>query len=91
MRRTGKRWHLYILECADGSLYTGIALDVEKRFQQHKAGKGSKYLRSRVPKRLVYRKSFSAKSPALKKEIAIKKLPRQKKLALIGQKAHLAS
>ena len=76
-------WHLYILECADGSLYTGITLDVEKRLAAHQSGKGSKYLRSRPPSRLVYREIFTAKSPALKREIEIKNWRRRQKLALI--------
>lgn len=77
-------WYLYILRCGDGSLYTGITTDVEKRVQAHRKGKGAKYTRGRGPLELVYRESCGDHSQALKRELAIKALPRQEKEALIA-------
>lgn len=76
-------WYLYILRCGDGSLYTGITTDVEKRFQAHQSGKGAKYTRGRGPLEIVYREECSDHSQALKREIAIKALTRQEKEALL--------
>ena len=78
-------WHLYILRCRDNSLYTGITNDVEKRFQAHQSGKGAKYTRGRGPLELVYREECGDHSAALKREAEIKKLPRERKLALIEE------
>ncbi|MBP3684280.1 MAG: GIY-YIG nuclease family protein [Oscillospiraceae bacterium] len=78
-------WYLYMLRCRDGSLYTGITTDVEKRFGQHSAGKGAKYTRGRGPLELVYREECGSHSEALKRELEIKALPREKKLRLIIQ------
>ena len=80
-----QNWHLYILECKDGSLYTGITTDVEKRFQQHSSGKGAKYTRGRGPLKLVYREKCGSHSDALKRELWVKSLPRVKKMELIGK------
>lgn len=76
-------WHLYILRCKDGSLYTGITTDVEKRFEAHRAGKGAKYTRGRCPLELVYREICADHSCALKRELEIKAMPRQQKMQLI--------
>ena len=78
-------WHLYILRCRDNSLYTGITNDVEKRFQAHQSGKGAKYTRGRGPLELVYREECGDHSAALKREAEIKKLPRERKMALIEE------
>ena len=76
-------WYVYMLRCEDGSLYTGIASDVEKRFAMHKSGHGAKYTRSHPPVAVVYCEEPCAdKSAALRREAAIKKLPRAKKLEL---------
>jgi predicted GIY-YIG superfamily endonuclease len=77
------RWIVYMVRCADGTLYTGIAKDVERRCLQHNAGTASKYTRSRRPVRLVYQESRPGRSAALKREAAIKAMTRQQKLALI--------
>lgn len=77
-------WWVYILRCADGTLYTGMAADPERRCAVHNGGKGAKYTRSRLPVELVYREEQSGKSAALKREAAIKRLTRAQKLALIG-------
>ena len=76
-------WYLYILRCKDGSLYTGITTDVEKRMEAHQAGKGAKYTRGRGPLELVYREACGDHSDALKRELEIKRLPREEKLKLI--------
>lgn len=76
-------WKLYILRCGDGTLYTGIATDVEKRFSQHCGGKGAKYTRGRGPLELVYTEECGDHSAALKRELEIKALKRDEKLKLI--------
>ena len=76
-------WYLYILRCADGSLYTGITTDVEKRLAVHRSGKGAKYTRGRGPLELVYREECGNHSDALKREWEIKRMPREQKLLLI--------
>ena len=76
----------YILVCADGTLYTGWTNDLEKRLAAHNAGKGAKYTRSRRPVRLFYYEEFEEKCEAQRRECEIKRLPREKKIALA---AHL--
>ena len=76
-------WKLYILRCGDGTLYTGITTDVEKRLEAHRTGKGAKYTRGRGPLELVYREECGDHSAALKRELEIKKLPREEKEKLI--------
>lgn len=76
-------WHVYLIECADGSLYTGISTDVERRFQEHLAGKGARYTRSHKPLRLVASRPIGTRSEALSVELAIKRLPKQKKIATL--------
>lgn len=75
-------WSVYILECADGSLYTGIALDAERRLAQHNAGRGARYTRYRRPVRLLYREDQPSHGDALKREAAIKRWSRAAKLRL---------
>ena len=79
-------WYVYILRCGDGSLYCGITPNVEKRLAQHRCGKGAKYTRGRGPLELVYCESCATHSDALKREAAIKRLPRPEKLKLIQEK-----
>lgn len=76
-------WYLYMLRCGDGSLYTGITTDVEKRFEAHSAGKGAKYTRGRGPLEIVYREVCGDHSTALKRELELKKLSRPEKEKLI--------
>ena len=78
-------WYLYILRCGDGTLYTGITTDVEKRLEVHRSGKGAKYTRGRAPLELVYREECGSHSDALKRESAVKKLTRILKEAIIAQ------
>jgi putative endonuclease len=76
-------WHVYIVRCADGSLYTGIAKDVIARVGQHNEGAGAKYTRSRLPVELVYAEEASTRSAAQRREAAVKKLDANGKRALI--------
>lgn len=76
-------WTVYILRCADGTLYTGMTDDMEKRLKTHNTGKGAKYTRARLPVEIAYTESCADKSAALKREIAIKKLTRKEKLKLM--------
>ena len=75
-------WSVYILRCADGSLYTGIAKDIAARVAQHNAGKGAKYTRGRLPVKVVYSESSLSHGDALRREIEIKRLPATKKRTL---------
>lgn len=77
-----KQWVLYILECRDGSLYTGITDRLEYRLAAHRSGKGAKYTRGRGPLRLRYLEECADHSAALKREIEIKKLTRNEKWEL---------
>ena len=83
LNQLGNRWFVYLLRCADDSLYTGIAKDVDRRCQQHNAGTASLYTRSRLPVVAVYRESHASRSLALRREAAIKALSRRQKEALI--------
>ena len=78
-----KQWHVYIVKCSDGTLYTGITTDIVQRVAKHNSGAGAKYTRSRRPVQLVYQESVDTKSQALKREAAIKRLRRVEKLELI--------
>src|ERR1700722_8366161 len=82
-RSSGEKWFVYIVRCADDSLYTGITKDVKRRRQQHNAGTASRYTRSRLPVKLVYQEAHPSQSSALKREAAIKIMTRRKKLAMI--------
>lgn len=79
-------WFVYVLRCADDSLYTGITIDIERRVNEHNEGgpKSAKYTRYRRPITLLYQETCSNRSTACKREIAIKKLTRSQKLRLIA-------
>lgn len=79
-------WTVYILQCADGTLYTGITNDLERRVAEHEAGQGAKYTRGRGPLRLVYQENCPDRGVALKREFEIKSLDRKAKLALVSSK-----
>jgi putative endonuclease len=74
---------VYILQCNDRTLYTGITNDMEKRLKVHSSGKGAKYTRRRLPVKLLYREEHPTKSDALKRELQIKRLSRKDKIELI--------
>jgi len=78
-----KQWTLYILECSDGSLYTGITTDLIRRIKRHNEGRATKYTRIRKPVKLVYSEDFRNESSAKKREIEIKRLSRTNKVKLI--------
>jgi putative endonuclease len=76
---------VYIVECADGSLYTGVSVDIASRICKHNTGKGAKYTRSRVPVTLVYTEAAGSKSDALVRELQIKKMSAEQKRILIAK------
>ena len=76
------RFYCYILECSDGTFYTGWTNDPERRVAQHNKGKGARYTKTRRPVKLVYLEEQTDKSAALKRERAIKALPRKRKMEL---------
>jgi putative endonuclease len=90
LRANPREWLVYIIRCVDGSLYTGITTDLERRFRQHAAGTGAKYLRGRQPLQLVYREGGHTRSSAAQREARIKRLAREEKerlVATVGQHA----
>lgn len=78
-------WYVYIVRCRDGSLYTGVSTDVEARVATHNAGAGARYTRARRPVRLVWFERKRNRSYALRREAAIKALPRAAKVRLTGE------
>lgn len=80
--------YTYIVQCSDGTYYTGWTNHLEKRIQDHNDGKGAKYTKSRRPVTLVYFEQFSTKEEAMRREYAIKKLPRKEKEILIKEQTH---
>ena len=78
------QWYLYILECRDGSYYTGVTINIVERLERHNSGKGAKYTRSRRPCRLVYFEDHSSEKDARRRELEIKSWKRNKKDELIG-------
>lgn len=85
-RSSGDKWFVYIVRCADGSLYTGITKDVKRRCKQHNAGTASRYTRSRRPVKLIYSEVHSDQSSALKREATIKAMSREGKLTMIRKR-----
>ena len=77
------QWHVYMLRCKDGSLYTGITVDIEKRVAVHNSGKGAKYTRSKLPVVLVWSELVEDESAARKKEAFIKKKTHAEKMGMI--------
>ena len=82
-KRGPKDWTVYILRCRDGSLYTGIAKDVQARVKQHSEGRGAAYTRTRLPVELLYQQEGLTHSKALIREAQIKAMPRSKKEQII--------
>ena len=84
MKRKGRKdWTVYILRCGDGSLYTGIAKDVQARIKQHSEGRGATYTRTRLPVMLLYQQEGLTHSEALIREAQIKAMPRSKKEEIV--------
>ena len=80
-------WHLYLLRCRDGSLYAGIATDVERRFREHVSGKGAKYTRAHPPECVLASRAFPDRGSALRAEHALKRQPKARKLDWLLQDA----
>lgn len=80
--KTNTPYTVYILECANGALYCGVAKDLEKRLEVHRSGKGSKYVRANMPFKVVYTRIFDNKIEAMKEEARIKNLSREEKKKL---------
>ena len=78
-------WYLYILRCADDTLYTGITDDLNRRLSAHREGKGAKYTRARLPVELVWWEECPTKQAAMSREWHVKRLTREQKLALIAE------
>ncbi|MCL1830291.1 MAG: GIY-YIG nuclease family protein [Oscillospiraceae bacterium] len=79
------KYYVYIMTCSDGTLYTGITNNIDRRLKEHNRGQGSRYTRTRRPVELSYSESFENRSSALKREFAIKRLPRKEKLRLLDK------
>ena len=77
-------WYIYIIKCKDTKLYTGITKDLERRVKEHNSGYGCRFTRYRAPVELVHSEKAANRPQALKREAAIKRLPRKKKLELAG-------
>ena len=82
-------WFVYIAECADGTLYVGVALDVAARIAAHDAGRGARYTRGRGPLRLLAKRRCATHGDALRLELALKRLPRDEKVALAASRQKL--
>lgn len=78
-------YYCYIVECADGTLYTGWTTDPDRRLRQHNAGRGAQYTRFRRPVRLAYLEAQPDRAAAMRRELALKALPRRRKLALMAR------
>jgi len=83
--RSAGGWMVYIIESEQGLLYTGITTEPERRFREHASGKGARWFRGRAPRRFVYLEPCADRGAALRREAAIKRLPRAAKLALAGE------
>jgi putative endonuclease len=84
-------WHLYLIECIDGSYYTGITTNVERRFAQHINGDGARYTRSHKPLRILASREVGTHSEALKAELVVKRLPKEEKIAAIATPSCISS
>lgn len=97
MTKGNRKWYVYLLECADGTLYTGISVDPERRSKQHNAGRGARYTRTRRPVHLLGSVAVCGRGEALRLERRIKRWPRRRKRAFFveaargGQTAELRS
>lgn len=81
-----QKWYVYILQCADGTLYTGITNNLDRRLKAHNAGTASKYTRTRRPVMMVYQEEEESKGEALRRELQIKAMSRQQKKALLSNR-----
>ena len=79
-----EKWFLYILECSDGTFYTGITKDIERRLKAHNEGKGATFTRIRRPVKMIYSEILKSRTQALVREYAVKSLTRKKKEELVS-------
>jgi putative endonuclease len=79
-------WLCYLVRCADGTLYCGVTNDLGRRLDAHNAGKGARYTAGRRPVRLVWSEPCGTRGDALRRELAVKRLPRERKLLLVGSR-----
>ena len=86
-----KPWSVYIIECRDGRLYTGISNDVERRVAEHNKGRGCRFTKFRYPVKLVYREECGTKSAVRKRELKIQSFTRLQKFELISKLQHIRS
>ena len=86
-----RNWVLYILECCDGTLYTGITNDLCRRLSEHQTGTGAKYTKGRSPVKLIYTEEYGSRSDASKREVEVKRMSRGDKLLLAGSRDKRAS
>lgn len=86
-KRNQETWYLYILECNDGSFYTGITKDIERRLNEHNKGRASRYTRVRLPVRLLYQETCQGRAEALVRECKVKALSRKAKEELVGEES----
>lgn len=84
-------YHVYLIECEDGTLYAGVTTDIQRRFKEHRLGKGGAYTRSKKVKKVLYTEKYKNRSNALKREAEIKNWRRDKKLSLILSPSALSS
>ncbi len=90
MRAVMKRSaYVYLLRCSDGTIYTGWTLDVARRVKTHQQGRGARYTRTRRPVTLIYQERLPSRRAAMRREIAIKKMPRARKLALAEKRSNV--
>ena len=82
--------YVYILRCQDGTLYTGCTADLQRRLSAHRTGRGSKYVRGRLPVELVYQETCASRTEALRRELRIKRMTREEKLELLERGHHPA-
>lgn len=80
-------WYIYIIRCKDRLLYTGITKDLKRRIKEHCGGRGCKFTKYRAPVKLVHSEEVGTRSDALKREAAIKRLPRKKKIELFKKRS----
>lgn len=85
MTKSNKNWYLYLVRCADDTIYTGISSDVQARIDKHNSGRGAKYTSTRLPVRLIYSESQPNRISAMKREIEVKKWGRKRKENLASE------
>jgi putative endonuclease len=85
MTKPSRTWYVYLLECSDGTLYTGITVDPERRLRQHNAGRGSRYTRTRLPVQLVGSAALQGRAEAMRAERRIKRWQPRRKRAFFAK------